>query len=176
MRGKSDDKLSVVHKIFTRGKGNGPNKMIELIATLIITTSSAALFAYWFRYTCMLILRAKTTRDYAASVAEANQLSFVHVQATLREASPDLAVLKDALDRDYKVLTYLLKHASNPSSADTAIEDRMLEVNYKLMQAWYSACRHFSPAAARRALDEMTTVVAHFANAMGERAVAGAAA
>ena len=150
--------------------------MIELITTLIITTSSAALFAYWFRYTCMLILSAKTSRDYALSVAQANQLSFVEVQSTLRESSADLDVLKDALDRDYKVLTYLLKHASNHSSGDTAIEDRMLQVNYKLMQVWYGASRRLSPVAARRALDEMSTVVAHFANAMGERAMAGASA
>ena len=150
--------------------------MTELITTVVITTGSAGLFAYWFRYTCLLILSAKTTRDYAASVAQANQLNFVQVQATLREMPADLDVLKDSLDRDYKVLTYLLKHASNPSSGDTAIEDRMLEINYRLMRIWYGATRHLSPAAARRALDEMSTVVAHFANAMGERATAGAAA
>src|SRR5215470_9375677 len=102
---------------------------IELVATTIVIASSAALFAYWFRYTCLLILSAKTTRDYAASVAMANQLSFVQVQSALRETSSDLEKLKDALDRDYKVLTYLLKNAANPSSGDTAIEDRMLEVD-----------------------------------------------
>jgi hypothetical protein len=151
--------------------------MVEFVTTAIITTSSAALFAYWFRYTCLLILSAKTTRDYAASVAQANQLSFLEVQAMLRDtASADLDNMRDALDRDYKVLTYLLKHAADPTLADDAIEKRMLRINYKLMSAWYSAAGHFSPTAARRALDEMSTVVAHFANAMGERAVAGAAA
>ncbi len=148
--------------------------MIELITTAVITTSSAALFAYWFRYTCLLILSAKTTRDYAAPVATANQLSFVQVQSALRETSTDLEKLKEALDRDYKVLTYLLKNAANPSSGYTAIEDRMLEVDYKLMRVWYGISRRLSPLAARRALDEMSNVVAHFANAMGERAVAGA--
>jgi len=151
--------------------------MMEFVATVIIATSSVALFAYWFRYTCLLILSAKTTRDYAVSVATANQLGFLEVQAVLRDPiAADLDQLKDALDRDYRVLTYLLKHAANPSSGDAAIEKRMLEINYKLMGAWYSACRRFSPAAAYRALDEMSSVVAHFANSMGERAVAGAAA
>ena len=34
----------------------------------------------------------------------------------------------------------------------------------------------FSPTAARKALEEMSMVVAHFANAMGQQAAAGAAA
>jgi hypothetical protein len=37
--------------------------MLELVATGIITASSVFLFAYWFRYTCLLILSAKTTLD-----------------------------------------------------------------------------------------------------------------
>src|SRR5579862_5204270 len=139
-------------------------------------SSSVLLFGYWFRYTCLLILSARTTRDYAASVALANQLSFPEVQAQLRVATADMDRLKDALDRDYKVLTYLLKNAAKASDGQDALEKRMLEINYRLMQNWYSVSRRFSPAAAARALDEMATVVAHFANSMGERAAAGAAA
>lgn len=151
--------------------------MIELMATVIITAGSVLLFGYWFRYTCLLILSAKTTRDYAASVAMANQLNFPAVQAILRDTSiADLDGLKASLDRDYKVLTYLLKHSANPCKGEDAIEKRMLEINYRMMRAWYSVSRQFSPAAAMRALDEMSTVVAHFANSMGERAAAGAAA
>jgi hypothetical protein len=44
------------------------------------------------------------------------------------------------------------------------------------MGAWYGVSRRFSTTAACRALDEMSQVVAHLANAMGERAAAGAAA
>jgi len=138
---------------------------------------SVLLFGYWFRYTCLLILSARTTRDYAASVALANQLSFPEVQAQLRElAVSDLDGLKNALDRDYKVLTYLLKNATNSSDGQDALEKRMLAINYRVMQSWYSMSRNFSPAAAARALDEMASVVAHFANSMGERAAVGAAA
>ena len=45
------------------------NEMIELVTTVIITVSSVLLFGYWFRYTCLLILSAKTTRDFAGEVA-----------------------------------------------------------------------------------------------------------
>ena len=150
--------------------------MMELIATAVITASSVLLFAYWFRYTCLLILSARTTRDYAASVAQANQLGFLQVQAQLREGALNLDVMKTALDRDYEVLTYLLKHASNAVDGEDSIEKRMLEINYRLMNGLYSVSRKFSPTVAARAIEEMSQVVAHFANSMGERAAAGAAA
>jgi hypothetical protein len=150
--------------------------MTELIATAVITTSSALLLVYWFRYACLLILSARTARDYTAQIVMANQLSFVEVQARLRSTPrSDLERLHDLLDRDYTVLSYLLKHAS--ASADGAqVESRMLAVHYRLMQAWYGITRRISSTAACRALEEMSRVVAHLANAMGERAAAGAAA
>lgn len=148
--------------------------MIELAATIAITVSSVLLFGYWFRYTCLLILSAKTTRDYAADIVMANQLAFPGIQAQLSNAAiADLDGLRASLDRDYAVLTYLLGHTSNEESA---LEKRMLDINYRLMGAWYNMSSKFSPTAARKALDEMTMVVAHFANSMGERAAAGAAA
>ena len=150
--------------------------MIELVTTIVIMAGSVLLFGYWFRYSCLLILSARTTRDYAGAVAAANQLSFLEVQSALREQSnADLDRLKDSLDRDYKVLTYLLKHAANPSSGGDAVEKRMLEIHYRLMGAWYRTSRRLSPASACRALDEMASVVAHFANSMGAQTSASAA-
>lgn len=150
---------------------------VEVVATTIIIASSVLLFAYWFRYTCMLILSAKTSRDYAGDVATANQLGFLEVQTQLRQTeTPDLGRLRASLDRDYAVITYLLDHAANPSKGATALENKMLAFNYRMMGAWFSVSKHFSESAACRALDEMAGVVAHFANAMGERATCGAAA
>jgi hypothetical protein len=150
--------------------------MLELVATGIITASSVFLFAYWFRYTCLLILSAKTTRDFAAEVAAANQLGFLEVQSQLCQNVPQLDRLRDSLDRDYSVLVYLLKHASNTTSGQESLEKRMLEINYRFMRTWYSVSRRFSPAAASRAIEEMSMVVAHFANSMGERSAATSAA
>ncbi len=147
--------------------------MIELVATIAIIASSILLFGYWFRYTCLLILSAQTTRDYAADVAAANQLGFLAVQFSLREtAGANLDALRESLDRDYKVITYLLKHAAHPSEGQAALERQMLAINYRLMRGWYGMSRRFSTSAACKALDEMAMVVAHFANAMGERAAA----
>ena len=55
-------------------------------------------------------------------------------------------------------------------------KDRMLAINYRVMRAWYGVSRGISTSTACRALEEMSQMVAHFANAMGERAAAGAAA
>jgi hypothetical protein len=150
-------------------------RMIEFIATIIITVSSVVLFAYWFRYTCLLILSAKTARDYTTDVAYSNQLGFPAVQAQLKQAgSPDLDVLRAALDRDFKVVRDLLKYTSKASDGQSALETHMLAVNYRLMGAWYQVSRHFSGSIAARALGEMSMVVAHFANQMGEAACSAA--
>jgi len=149
--------------------------MVELIATAVIMASSVLLFGYWFRYTCILILSAKPTRDYAVSVAQANQLGFIAVQAQLRESTPELDRLMAALDHDYEVLSYLLKHAANVDG-ESNVEKIMLGINYRVMRAWYGVTRNFAPSSAARAIEEMSQVVAHFANAMGERAAVGAAA
>jgi hypothetical protein len=123
-----------------------------------------------------LILSAKTTQDYAGEVANANQLSFLQVQLQLREEGPvDLDQLQGSLDRDYGLVTYLIQNAAGGPS-EFGVEDRMLQLNYRLTKMWYQAARRISPDVARRALDEMSTVVAHFANAIGERAAEGAAA
>src|SRR5436190_21607906 len=98
--------------------------MIELAATSIITVSSALLFGYWYRYTCLLILSAKTSRDYAGDVAVANQLNFLEVQHQLREGAGDLDRLHQSLDRDYVALAKLFQGAGS----EKGLEDRMLQL------------------------------------------------
>lgn len=148
--------------------------MTELITTAVITVSSVLLFGYWFRYTCLLILSTKTTQDYASEVAAANQLGFLVVQSQLRTNSTEFDKLRGQLDRDYAVLTRLLSQTATQDGSGA--ETRMLAINYRLMSAWYGVSSRFSAAAARRALDEMSMVVAHFANVMGEQAACSAAA
>jgi hypothetical protein len=150
--------------------------MIELVATVIITVSSVLLFGYWFRYTCLLILSAKTTRDFAGEVATANQLGFLEVQSQLRANPVELGRLFDVLDRDYAVIAKLMLQAGDSMAEGSSVERRMLAINYSLTRAWYRVSSHVSAAAARQALEEMSMVVAHFANVMGEHAVSAAAA
>ena len=140
---------------------------VELAVTALVVAASAVLFGYWFRYTCLLILNAKTACDYAGQVAAAHQLSFPTVRARLNQASAiDLNTLHAAIERDYATLTRLLEGAE---STELSIEMRMLDARYKMMNAWCRASRSLAPGSARRALDEMCSTVAYFANVLGER-------
>jgi len=150
--------------------------MVQTATTIVLTAGSFLLLAYWFRYTCLLILSAKTTQDYAGEVAAANQMSFLEVQALLREAGPvDLDQLSTSLERDFTLVSNLIQNASG-GDAEFRVEDRMLQMNYSSARFLFKTVGRFSPAVARHTLDEMSTVISHFANAMGERAAMGSAA
>jgi hypothetical protein len=151
--------------------------MFEFAVTAFIAAGSVLLFGYWFRYTCLLIVSAKTALDYAGGVAAANQLSFLDVQSRLHAGNvTDFDPIHAALERDYAVITYLLKNAAHSTAEESSIETRMLAMNYRLMDAWYQVSRRFSTDAACKALEDMSLVVAHFANVMGERSACAAAA
>ena len=148
--------------------------MFETATTILIIVGSMCLFGYWFRYTCLLILSAKTTRDYAGEVAAANQMTFLEVQTLLRASGPvELDRMNASLEQDYALITSLMQNAGD---AEFDAEHRMLQMNYKVARVLFRTAGKLSPDVARHALDEMSTVISHFANAMGERAAVGAGA
>lgn len=144
--------------------------MIELIVTIGILVASSLLFVYWFRFTCLLILSAKTAQDYAANVAAAHHLSFPAIQTKLAAASiGEFDGLKDMLDRDYALVLQLM---STMDAGKSGIEEKMLSVHYFLTGVWYRTSTRFSETYGRQALEQMSQVVAHFANAVGEASAA----
>ena len=151
-----------------------------MFVSIIIIAFSLMLFLYWFRYTCLIILNTKTVRDYTAQIATANQLEFPAIQAQLRLAGgpmPQLDTLHASLDRDYQLVTGLLRHAAQFQVGGVNIEQRMLMIDYKVMKMWYGAARSFSKGSyAMQALQEMSDIVAHFANSMGERSASASRA
>ncbi len=144
--------------------------MIETITTVLITSGSVLLFAYWFRYTCLLILNAKTPHNHAADLVRARGLRIVEVQSQLRaNRSVDLAVLYAALERDYALIQSLLKR---PAREQSILENRMLLIHYRIIQVWYRISRSLSSTVALQALNEMSLVVVHLANVAGQEAAA----
>src|SRR5437899_368440 len=144
--------------------------MVELVTTVIISAGSVLLLGYWFRYACLLILIAKTPRDYACECARTNRLFFPQIRSKLREkAITNFDRLHECLDRDYAILTYLLEHTTSPND-EPEFEGLILAIYYRLLSAVYLLSRPFSIPVASHAIEEMSLVVAHFANAMGERA------
>jgi hypothetical protein len=141
-----------------------------MITSILIMAVSVAAFAYWFRYTCILILSTRTTRDYAADVAAANRLSFAGVRDLLEsQQAADLEAMRQSLERDFRVVSSLMERAGKVQVGDVALEEMLLRLDFHLMRLSYAAARRFSEARSRAALVEMSQIVEHFANAFGER-------
>lgn len=137
-----------------------------MFASVLIIAFSLALLAYWFRYSCILLLRSQA--EIASSRATADDRFHIgEVQAQLRSGQ-ELDPLHSSLQRDYQVLTYLLQHAAGLELS--SFEDRLLVLDYRVMQSWYRLTRIAAPEQAREALAEMASVLDILAGKIGERA------
>jgi hypothetical protein len=76
--------------------------------------------------------------------------------------------LERALERDYRLATYLIEHAAGLDL--NSIEDRLLVLDYRIMQWYFRVTRSAAPQRARRALAEMADVVGVLAGRLDERA------
>lgn len=148
-----------------------------MIGSLIVLAISFVLFVYWFRYTCLLILSAKPARDYSQQVAEANGMAFPDVRRQLGN-EPEIAqlhTLQASLERDYRILNYLLRHAKDLEVNGVPIEQHMLAVDYQVMKMVDAASRRLGLSGSRRALREMADIVSYLAQVIGERTAVAAA-
>jgi len=127
-----------------------------MISGVLIITCSAILFAYWFRYSCVLLLRNAAERARAAHRTGDERFSVAHVMENLA-AGAELDSLERALERDYQILTYLIEHAADLELA--SIENRLLILDYKLMRLWSHITRTLAPVQSRKALTEMASVL-----------------
>src|SRR5580698_11396604 len=133
-----------------------------MIASVLIIAFSLVLFVYWFRYSCLLLLR----RSAETPVVASDRFNYVAVQQGLK-AGLELDPLRQSLDRDYRVLTYLLEHAAGLELEQ--VEYRLLVLDYKMMQGWYRLTKSAAPQQARRALGEMADVVNVLVGRIGEQ-------
>lgn len=144
-----------------------------MITSVLIIIGSALLFAYWFRYTCLLILSTQRARNFEKSVADANGLTFLHLRGQVKKTEIDgLDNIYRSLERDYRVVTSLLRYAAAYNSGAQAFDQLLIRLDYTLMSWWYRIVHRVSETMARRALLEMAAVVSHLAHAMGERSAA----
>src|SRR5579864_3707271 len=148
-----------------------------MIISLIMSGVSMGLFLYWLRYTCQLILSAKSARDYTREVAAANDLRFLQVQQELAQVREriELDTLHSKLENDYRLLTYLLVHGPAFHANGDRLEQLVLMLNFRLLDAFYTLTCPISMSNGKRVLHEMTQVVGYFANRMGERSAYAAA-
>ena len=161
------------------------------MVNIIIVAISLAVFVYWFRYMCLMILRDRGGRNYAGQIASANHLVFLRAKALLAEdddiaetgkdaqaaasrqvlESQTLDSLEQSLDRDYRVVTYLL-HNAVEYSWFRPIEQFVLTLDFHLMRFCYRMLRGISHRLAKSAVLEMARIIGYLAQSAGERLVA----
>jgi hypothetical protein len=149
-----------------------------MLPSSIMIAVSVGLLIYWFRYTCSLILRAKPARDYTQEVATANELRFLEIQQDLPfvEGRSQLDHVRKTLERDYRILSFLLRHTASLHAETDFLEQNLLVLHFTLTKAYYALICAVSQSEGKRAIQEMAGVVSHFANRMGERGAAVAVA
>ncbi|MBK5290958.1 MAG: hypothetical protein JJE04_04585 [Acidobacteriia bacterium] len=136
----------------------------------MVIAISVVMFCYWFRYTCSLILSTHASEEYAGSVAASNRLEFPLAAMELATAKGEtLERIHGSLDRDYRLIGSLLRRGGNGSLHEISPEDLILRADFHGLRLWFMVCRYFSETASRRALEEMSQIVRHFANTFGER-------
>jgi len=138
-----------------------------MLASILIIALSLGMLVYWFRYSCMLLLRNHSELVIPPQAMEDHRFHVGQVQQRLQTAEP-LDPLHASLQRDYQVLTYLLEHAAGLELQ--AFEDRLLVVDYRVMQWWYRLTKTAAPDQARLALREMAEVLAILVGKIDQRA------
>jgi hypothetical protein len=120
-----------------------------MLASVLITVVSLGLLGYWFRYTCILLLRS-------------------HGERLAIQAEGEADLLRQSLERDYRMLTYLYRHGA--ALGDQSLEERILIFDFKVMRVWHRLTRSAAPRQAHNALAEMAAVVAFLGQRLGEQA------
>jgi hypothetical protein len=141
-----------------------------MIATIVILAVSVALFAYWFRYSCLLILSAKTTLNYSLDIAQEYGLSFAAAQETVSVAPFDtISGYRRCLADDYKKVSALVHQTEAHADDSYGMECSMLMINFRCMALLFDLAGRASDKLARMAVREMAQIVEHHANIAGER-------
>ena len=135
-----------------------------MLTSVFIVGISAILLAYWLRYSCVMLLHGAQERSAMLTVAD-ERFSVSSVLERLKTEA-DLAPLERALERDYRVVTYIIEHATDLELA--SIENKLLVFDYKLMRLWFHLTRTLAPQQSRKALSEMAAVLSVLVAQMGE--------
>jgi hypothetical protein len=141
----------------------------SMFETILILAFSSALFAYWFRYTVLLLLHQEGDSKTGPLL---DQLGLSQTRQALQDHGQNLPLerVREAIEKDYRLLLYLLDHAMELGLQP--LEQYLLILDYRLMSLWFRLTRHASVKQSRRALDEMSEVLACIACKMGARNVA----
>jgi len=141
-----------------------------MIISVVIIILSVAMFVYWFRCSCVLILESDWCEEQAQAVAAQNGLAFGSVEESLAQADTAQAMdrIRDLLDRDLVRVQELMSACPSIQQTGGSLESRILMVDYRFMKAWYSVTRSTANPKAQNALREMALVVGYLAGECGD--------
>ena len=141
-----------------------------MVTSVVIIILSVAMFVYWFRYSCVLILQSTWSEELAQAVAVQNGLFFGSVEESLAQADTAQSMdrVKDLLDRDLARVLGLLSNCPGVQVTGQSLECRMLMLDYRLMKAWFAVTRSTAGPKAQGALREMALVVGYLAGECGD--------
>jgi hypothetical protein len=134
-----------------------------MVSGVFIIAISLVLLVYWLRYSCVMLLRG--AQESTAMCTDADERFSASSVLERLKTEADLAPLERALERDYRVVTYIMEHATNLELA--SIENKLLVLDYRLMRLWSRLTRSLAPQQSRQALTEMASVLRVLAGKMG---------
>ncbi len=145
-----------------------------MVTSVVIIILSLAMFVYWFRYSCVLILESSWSEESAHAIVAQNGLSLGSVEESLAKAESAMAMdqVKDRLDRDLEQVLALLAKSPIVRETGQSLECRILMLDYQLMKAWYALTRSTAGPRAQKALREMALVVGYIAGECGDHMAA----
>ena len=136
-----------------------------MLTSVFIIAISVILFAYWLRYSCILLLR--NAQEQSQSDGRPDERFGLATVLQRLGTDADLALLEQSLERDYRVVTYIIGHASDLERS--SIENKLLVLDYKMMRVWSRLTRTLSPRQSRKALCEMAAVLQVLVAQLGEQ-------
>lgn len=145
-----------------------------MITSIVIILLSMAMFVYWFRYSCLLILEARWSEEEAKAGAGSQNLGIAQLEVELAQASTavDLDRVRKGLDRDLQVVQTMARNCGELQVGGASLESRLLMIDYRMMQVWFVVTRPFASPKAQNALREMSQIVAYLAAESGTRLAA----
>ncbi len=145
-----------------------------MITSLVIIFLSLAMFVYWFRYSCLLILESRWSEEEAKAGAGSQDLSLAQLEVQLAQAvtTIDLDQVRKSLDRDLQMVQTMARNCCELQVGGASLESRLLMIDYRIMKVWFAATRPFAGPKAQNALREMGQIVAYLAAESGTRLVA----
>lgn len=140
-----------------------------MVASIVIIIVSLALFLYWFRYSCLLILESRFEEDEAKPASGPEESVFALLEQRLAAASTpsELIQVRNTLDDDLRLIRNFTRDRQGDLPGFASLESRLLLIDYRLMQLAFSCSQSFGVPKALSALREMSRIISYLAAESG---------